>query len=157
MIADLRKPFETLYLAEPMSGCWLWEGSTNEDGYGRFWNGHRRIGAHRQSWIEARGQIPVGLSVLHRCDNPACVNPNHLFLGTQLDNISDMKTKGRARNRPHLGEQHPMAILTESQVIEIRRRYAEGSVMMAHLGAEFGISRQSVSDVIKRKSWRHVL
>lgn len=91
-------PDETEFLRyvhpEPMSGCWLWIGVDDGDtGYGRF--GPRQHQAHRVSWLLYRGPIPAGLFVLHRCDVPRCVNPTHLFLGTQTDNVRDCIAKGR--------------------------------------------------------------
>lgn len=86
--------FESFVLIEPNCGCWLWNGSSLERGYGRF----RGSLAHRVSWVLHNGPIPDGMHVCHRCDVTACVNPAHLFLGTALDNIRDMHAKGRDRN-----------------------------------------------------------
>lgn len=83
---------------EPNTGCWLWTSIDDGRGvYGRFWYGDRIIGAHRAAWLLFRGEIPPALDVLHRCDTPPCVNPAHLFLGTDQDNADDMKRKGRDR------------------------------------------------------------
>lgn len=88
-------PFEAFYIPEPMSGCWLWIGGVSyPPGYGRMTRGQY---AHRVSYEIHRGKIPVGMHVLHRCDNRLCVNPDHLFLGTQSDNMRDMMAKGRGR------------------------------------------------------------
>lgn len=81
--------------------CWLWQGLKTAKGYGRYGKGGRR--AHRIAYSEFIGEIPSGLLVLHSCDNPSCVNPNHLFLGTSADNTKDMVTKGRARGKDHTG------------------------------------------------------
>lgn len=75
--------------------CWVWIGCKNPKGYGQFWGQDKMIGAHRYSWILKKGSIPNDLCVLHKCDNPPCVNPDHLFLGTQSDNMKDMAQKGR--------------------------------------------------------------
>lgn len=91
--------------------CWIWTGAKNRDGYGSFWNGERLAGrngkrggprmvlAHRWSFAHFIGAIPAGLYVLHRCDTPSCVNPDHLFLGTQADNVRDCANKGRRNQR----------------------------------------------------------
>lgn len=90
--------FHELYTKEPMSGCWLWTGSFFANGYGRF----KEIGvtgqkAHRRSYEIHKGKIPEGMYVCHSCDNPPCVNPDHLWLGTNSDNMKDMVRKGRGR------------------------------------------------------------
>jgi hypothetical protein len=89
--------FDAFVHAEPMSGCFLWAGATNRDGYGAFGIGKRTVRAHRLAFEHERGPIPAGLKVLHRCDTPQCVNPEHLFVGTDLDNQRDMIAKGRGR------------------------------------------------------------
>lgn len=81
------------------SGCWIWDGYLDSCGYGRTGFANEQQSAHRVSWKVFRGPIPKGLCVLHRCDVPSCVNPDHLFLGTQIDNIDDMTRKGRARGK----------------------------------------------------------
>jgi len=80
------------------SGCWVWTGFRNAQGYGHFALDGYKVGrAHRASWVLHRGSIPTGLCVLHRCDNPSCVNPDHLFLGTDADNAHDRDAKGRGK------------------------------------------------------------
>lgn len=100
-------------------GCWIWTGARHRKGYGRFAVANRRkVYAHRYSWELAHGPIPDGLFVLHRCDNPPCVNPGHLFLGTNQDNMRDAAAKGRLVSR---------AKLTEAIVTSMRRRHAAGT------------------------------
>jgi len=138
-------------------GCWEWTGGRNGCGYGRFWIGAegRHRTAHRFAWELYRGQIPDGLHVLHHCDNPGCVNPGHLFLGTQAENNRDMASKGRARNEPRPGEKHPLAKLNNPTVLEIRRRVARGEPQ-AGVAKAFGVSHQTVSAIKLRKTWRHL-
>lgn len=124
-------------------GCWLWTASRSRGPsgfphYGTFkLNGREHEYAHRTSWRLERGPIPDGLKVLHKCDTPACVRPDHLFLGTQTENMRDMYNKGRGRKCR--GEKHPAAKFTDDQIAEIRRLRAAG-VGPKELGERFGIS-----------------
>jgi hypothetical protein len=144
---------------EPNTGCWLWMGWVDKQGYGGTWFGKRGPfwAAHRLSWTAHRGPIPAGLYVLHRCDNPACVNPGHLFLGTHQDNMDDMVRKGRAApaEMHARGERNAKAKLTAEKVADIRTRYASGESLAA-LGRAFAVTPQAVRAVILRESWRHV-
>lgn len=98
---------------EPNSGCWLWDGAVAAGNkgthfYGRFWNGSRLVAAHRQAWSLLIGPIPAGSHVLHKCDIPQCVNPDHLFLGSHADNMADMTAKGKShRGKTHCKRGHP--------------------------------------------------
>lgn len=138
-------------------GCWLWTGSTNK-GYGLIGDGYGKlIRAHRFSFHWAYGPIPPGLSVCHRCDNPSCVNPTHLFLGTHLDNMADRNSKGRqSRASVNQGEASGMAKLTEVQVMEIRALYAAGGITHRALGELYGVTGSSVSHIVNRQTWTHV-
>lgn len=110
--------------------------------------------AHRVAWDLTYGPIPDGMLVLHRCDNPSCVRPDHLFLGTQTDNMLDRKAKGRGNHRR--GSRHGRAKLTEAQVLEIRSRYAAGDVTQTQLGDEYGVCHVVIGNIVRRRLWRHI-
>jgi hypothetical protein len=133
-------------------GCWEWAGHVNSHGYGMFCVKGKSLTAHRLSYIYTYGAIPEGLSVLHHCDNPLCVRPDHLWLGTQLDNLADMKAKGRGRT-PR-GAESPRAKLTWDQVSEIRTRYRNGGVTQKQLGREYGVNPSVISLIIHDKQWK---
>lgn len=132
--------------------CDEWSGGTDSKGYGkRAWNG-KTAASHRVAWEISNGLIPDGLCVLHKCDNPLCVRVDHLFLGTQSDNMRDMVSKGRNHGKAPRGETHPGAKLTAAVVAEIRRRVAEGETQ-ASMTRAFGVSKQTISGVVLGKSW----
>lgn len=131
--------------------CWEWQGPRNDDNYGRL-NFYGRVrGAHRYSYELHFGPIPKGFQVLHRCDNPSCVNPNHLFLGKPADNAADKVAKGR---HPR-GEDCVRAKLTEEIVREIFRLREQGA-LQSEIAEKLGTSQKNVSSVLRRKSWAHV-
>jgi hypothetical protein len=150
-------PFEDKYIPEPMSGCWLWLGPYGSLDYGQFTLRGRRYKAHRYSWQVHRGDIPPGMHVLHRCDTPACVNPDHLFLGTQADNNADKVRKERhtgwGRGHPILnGTKHPLAKLTDEDVLWIRIDDRKPSL----IAKDYGVSRQIVWKIKTRQNWAHL-
>jgi HNH endonuclease len=144
--------------------CFEWSGLRNDCGYGRTWSKETGpIKAHRLAWIKAHGPIPAGMCVLHRCDNPPCINLDHLFLGTDLDNVRDMLSKGRDRHptgpdhwssrhpeRTLKGEAHPMVKLNDAQVTEILRRRRMGE-SCADIAPVYGVSAQHVSRLVRGK------
>ncbi len=135
--------------------CWLWTASSSQ-GYGRLWNGKRPEGAHRISFRIHGGEIPDGQHVLHRCDNPPCVNPAHLFVGTSADNMADKVAKGRLRVGSTSGESHPRALLSQLDVLSIREKAHLGSATWAQMAASLGVSVAAICDVVTRRSWAHL-
>lgn len=140
-------------------GCWLWTASKYPDGYGVIRTPAGSRGAHRVSWELANGPVPDGLNVCHNCpggDNPACVNPDHLFLGTQTENVKDMYTKGR--DDKSRGSAHYKTHLTEDDVRYIRSVYTprHREYGMTALAKRFGLSKPAMSHIVCGRSWRHV-
>ena len=137
------------------NGCWVFRGFRLSNGYGRIQGPSGLSLAHRASWEAYRGPIPSGLCVLHLCDNPPCVNPEHLFLGTQRDNVLDMLAKGRDRHATEViktrGEKHWRCKLTREQVLEIRRRRSEPQKQLA---AEFGTTQRYISSIVCGRKWK---
>jgi predicted XRE-type DNA-binding protein len=139
------------------SGCWIWTAGRQSSGYGQFSLKHGHVtGAHRASWLLHRGPVPDGLFVLHRCDNKLCVNPEHLFVGTQAENLADMCRKGRHATDYNNGERNSAAKLTAEKVVEIRALYATGGCYQYEIGERFGLSQPQVSAIVRRASWDHV-
>lgn len=159
------------------SECEEWQGPRSRAGYGRVGRGY----AHRVAYERLHGPIPAGMVVRHRCDNPPCVNPAHLELGTHADNMRDMAARGRsfrgeprralmrrvaARGMAHgthtrpegrpRGERNGHAKLTEATAREVRAAYAAGGTTQRELAARFGVTQMTVSDLVTRKTWAHV-
>jgi hypothetical protein len=132
------------------SGCWLWVGTLDRLGYGRFGMNGKQPGAHRIAWLLHHGEIPSGLGVCHRCDIPRCVNPDHLFLGTQKDNLRDCSRKGRTP----LGEKQGRSKLKTDEVLEIRD--LASALPQRQIAVLYGVSQSTISDIISRRKWPHV-
>jgi hypothetical protein len=135
--------------------CWFWTAATKANGYGTIGRGGRGKGmeyAHRVSWEIHNGPVPKGLMVLHKCDVRACVNPDHLFLGTCDDNLKDCAAKGRM----HPGEKNAGHKLKEQDVRLVRQLAASGIVHRL-IAQAFGISRGQVGRIVDRTKWRHVV
>lgn len=134
--------------------CWVWMGSTMKDHYGQVSKWNWSCLAHRFSYEMNVGHIPsTCISVCHKCDNPACVNPSHLFMGTHQDNMRDMKEKGRIPIR--VGELHPRAKLTWEDVVSLRERYKNGESIRL-LSSQYGMSQGSIGYAINGTNWKHV-
>ncbi len=136
-------------------GCWEWTASKNPAGYGQFQvymgvHTRRTTRAHRYSWEITHGPPPRGMHVCHYCDNPACVRPDHLFLGTPLENARDRDAKGR--HRPLRGEAHPRTRLTRAQAQVIRREYADG-VSYAKLAVKYGTSAEPIRRIVRNLTY----
>lgn len=139
---------------QKQEGCWLWTGHLIKHGYGRFNCYGSQFSAHRISWELHFGVIPDGLFVLHKCDNPSCVRPEHLFVGTQADNVRDMTKKGRAHKAS--GEDHASVKLTWKKVRSIRERYAAGGISVRQLAREHGLTNGAMWQAIREKTWKEI-
>lgn len=157
----LAERLEQYSIPEPNTGCLLWTGSTLPSGYGQLrWN-RKCERASRLSYMLAYGPIPDGVFVCHKCDTPACIEPTHLFLGTQKDNAQDMAKKGRQGlhvnpERAVRGERHHSAKITDATVVDIRRAHSAGVTGMA-LSRQYGLSNATISNIVRRRTWRHVV
>lgn len=168
----------------PNGDCWEWKGSKLPTGYGMLSIKRITYRAHRMMWFIAYGEIPADLHVLHSCDNPSCVNPEHLWVGTAKDNARDREEKGRgnqvsgdrngARARPEClargirngsytkpekrrrGEHHGCSTLTELEVLEIRRQYAAGGITQVALGIKNGVTKHAIWSIVHKKTWTHI-
>jgi hypothetical protein len=144
----LREQFETSF--QRSEGCWEWQGTIDGYGYGVIDRARKRYRAHVLA-LEYDGRpVPKGMVACHHCDNPRCVRPSHLYVGTPKDNARDAIDRGRLRR----GELHPQAKLSESQVREMRS--LKGQLSSAEIGRRFGVSRPTAAKVIAGQLWRHV-
>jgi len=139
--------------------CWIWLGAKQTSGYGRFYNGdlNKVIGSHQFSYLYFIGQIPNGINVCHNCDNPSCVNPNHLFLGTQKDNLKDMFKKGRGRklNTYKSGTKHFKAKLSQKDIKRIRNLYNTGELNSYELGDIYNVHRTTINRLIRKETYQN--
>jgi hypothetical protein len=145
-----------------MNECFEWPGTRTAAGYGRV----RDKYAHRLIWEVVNGPIPDGMHVLHKCDNPPCVNPRHLFLGTHTENMHDMIAKGRSNDaaKPRLGVFCGTSKLTDAEVRAIRQRLVIGKAgangryrgNTRELAVEFGVTEATISAIGRRRAWKHV-
>lgn len=134
------------------TGCLEWSKGRHRDGYGEIAIDGKLWLAHRAIWTAIKGPLPEGVQVLHRCDNPCCIEIDHLFSGTQLDNMADMKAKGRRKNRG-IGSGNGRAKLTESQIKDIV--LLAGCRSQSEIGYLFGVSQSMVSLIQLGQAWKH--
>ncbi len=134
--------------------CWNWTGGILRGGYGQIHIDKKLHQAHRLSWQLHNGTIPRGMHVLHKCDNPSCIRPIHLFLGTAKDNALDREAKSRGAD--HKGMKNGRSKLTELQVRKIRQISEEQGITQGELAEIFNISRPVVNFIINKKAWQHV-
>lgn len=137
-------------------GCLIWQGAINSDGYGSLRIDQKSLKAHR--WVAGLIYGPRDSShvVMHSCDKPACVNPDHLSYGTQADNIADMISKGRGFVPLNIGDTHSQAILNSEKVREIRRLLSTTNLKQREIGAMFGVTQVTISDINRNRRWKHV-
>jgi hypothetical protein len=149
------RPFADRFLDSYKPGkpdaCWPWTGTIHHNGYGIITDDHKRlVQAHRVSYERIHGSIPKGLKICHTCDNRPCCNPAHLFVGTDADNQADKARKGRATR----GEDISLARLTEANVRVIRSLYPQ--MTQQAIADRFSVHQTIISDVVRRKTWKHV-
>jgi len=137
------------------SGCWIWMGVVTPKGYGHISVGGKKNFCHRLSYSEFVGEIPKGLCVCHKCDVPACINPDHLFLGTHKENMDDRTRKGRSKGFLHKnrgGEGNPNSKLKAADVIDIRK----STLKQRELSEKYNVSMSTISGIKTGRKWRHV-
>jgi hypothetical protein len=139
-------------------GCWEWQGATS-NGYGTLLEngtGSRAWYVHRYSWTIHFGPIPEGMYVCHTCDNRICIRPQHLWLGTNAENLKDMHSKGRG-HIPSVppGENHHLAKLTNTQVLSIREAHASGETETS-IASRFGVTQPNIGYIVRRHTWKHI-
>ena len=144
--------FEEKYIPEPNSGCWLWDAGYKSNGYGQFTLNGKEERAHRAAYKLYVGEIDRDMQVLHHCDNPACVNPNHLFLGTVRDNMDDKVAKRRQGKELT----HPCCTVTEDKIRAIKNELAVGRLMQKEIAKQFDVSDAMVSDIKHGKRYAGV-
>jgi hypothetical protein len=137
--------------------CWNWLGGTNKQGYGKIsyggYKNEKSLAAHRVSYQLANGEIPEGMFVLHSCDNPRCVNPEHLFVGTRQDNVDDRERKGR--NKIMRGDRVGTSVLTNEQVAAIKRSLLDGESIKDR-SARYSVHRRTISGIKNEEIWQSI-
>lgn len=145
---SVQERFDDKWSPVPEAGCWLWEGDALSSGYGRMKLNGEQVRAHRVSYDLHKGPIPEGMHILHKCDTPACVNPDHLWAGTHAENMADRAAKGRGVR----GASVCTAKLNDESAMEVYQ--AAGS--QRAIAKEFGISQFAVHQIKTKKTWKHI-
>ena len=140
------------YIPIPECGCWFWLGHRSDEGYGMCRCVAGYAYAHRVFFAAYKGPLVAGMHVLHKCDTPACVNPDHLFLGTHIQNMADQKRK----NRHAFGEQNAHASLTDEMVMRMREEGLSGQDNFKRVGKKLGLSHHTIRDAVVGRSWTHL-
>lgn len=152
LLEDKKRIFNKL--KKQPNGCWEWQGFKSNN-YGKITIKGSCFRVHRLSWELHYGEIPESMNVLHKCDNPPCANPDHLWLGTAKDNVQDMYAKGREGIRlPRRGEDHPSSKLSEKQILKIRELYIPYKISTYRLATIFKVSKSCIFRIVKKQSWK---
>lgn len=149
---DIEKRFWSKVEVKDRKECWIWRAGKDIDGYGMFWIKPQNQWAHRVAYEFEFGPFNKKLHVLHKCDNPSCVNPHHLFLGTQQDNIDDMLNKGRSAK----GERAHSAKLSGNQVKQIKILIKEG-FSASVIAKKFKVHKSTIKDIKSKRTWLHII
>lgn len=144
------------FVRKDPSGCWIWTGHINERGYGAFGFRGKSWLAHRAAWTIFCGAIPRGACVLHRCDNPPCVNPEHLETGDYAKNMRDMAQRGRHSVGNRKGERHPRAKLTDTDAIEMHMMKRRGEAL-GTIAQRFAVTKSTACGILRGRRWQHVI
>jgi len=139
------------------NGCWNWIAGVTEDGYGHFWLNGKTVRSHRLAYRMWVGNILDNKIICHHCDNPACVNPKHMFMGTTQDNVTDRETKHRGNHTPPIliGSKHPKSKFIESDIVKIRELRKSG-LECSKIALIYGVVRQTIHRICTNNGWKHV-
>ena len=146
--------FESKIAPLTESGCHIWMGAVNGNGYGQLKDGGKFWQAHRYSWFINNGEIPEGMCVLHKCDIPLCVNPQHLFIGTQIENIRDRTRKGRSAREDRFGHKNHQSKLTVDNVSQIKKLLRSG-LTQGEIAAKYKVHQTTISRIKLNKAWTY--